>query len=290
MEPRLPIDQILNLLGLTPEKIKAAEQRIQNDPQSNLIGATAVGTFGNPRMKEASSFYTNRYPQMIDALLQPGIRNKVNAGAAALANEGTNMLGDALINEGLPLVAGMLGSMRSPQVGNAAYAGTKTVAPWINLVKDAVQSDYVDPKMYEAIDKVNVAQHIPSVHDLTGLVTKNPVARNVITGIAHHALDDLDQRITGWAADQRQKHPTPTIVEPIKKTLTSDIPKNMGQKGSARQVIKPLNDAAMGKKPWKNAFEQAVMGALYPDKMMDAEHLAKQKKFNEYGRTALGGK
>lgn len=291
MEPQIPFDAILKLLGINSENLKAVEDRLNKNPSNSLIGANAAMAFGNPRTKEASSFYLNRYPQILNALTQPGIRNKFNGLSAAAANEGTNWLGDLLINEGLPYAAGIIGAKHGgPQAGTASYAATKTVAPFVSLVKDSLQSDYVDPKVYEKMDKVNFAQHLPSIDNISGLLTNNSVSRGVMNAAGRLAVDNVDKNITGWATDQQQKHPTPTIVEPLRQKLTSDIPKGLGNKSAARQVIKPMYDAINGKKPWKNAFKQAVMGALYPDEMTNAENLQKHLKSNLYGRTALGNK
>lgn len=285
MEPRLPVDQILSLLGLTPEKWRAIDQNANN----KLLGVTAAGLGGPPKMKEAASFYANRYPQILDALAQPGMRNKTNAVSSALANEGTNMIGDALIEHGLPFVAGLIGSRASPQAGAAAATTMKGAAPYINLAKDAIQSEFVDPHVYTGMNTLNPAQYLPSIHDLTGLVSKNDTVRNVMSGVGRVAVDNLDANITGWAAEQLKNHPTPQIKEPIRKALTEDIPKKYGGQSSIRQVVKPLNDAALGKKPWGNAFQDAIFGAIHPDKAKAKEDAEKQRKFNEYGKTALEG-
>lgn len=286
MEPRLPVDQILNLLGLTPEKWKAIDQNTNN----KLLGVTAAGLGGPPKMKEAASFYANRYPQILDALAQPGMRNKANAISSALANEGTNMIGDALIEHGLPFAATAYGTrMGGPQTGAAFGAAAKVASPYVNIAKDTLQSEFVDPHVYKGMDTLNPAQYIPSIHALTGLLTKNNTARNVMSGIGQVAVDKADANITGWAAEQLKNHPTPQIKEPIRKALTEDLPKKYGGQSSIRQVVKPLNDAALGKKPWSNAFQDAIFGAIHPDKAKAREDAARQKKFNQYGKTALGG-
>lgn len=292
MEPGDPtqfLQWLLNTAGLSKEKLAQVDANAHN----KLISAGAINLFGTPKMKEGASFYSNRYPQVLNSLAEPGLRNKVNGAVTALANEGTNMIGDAAIEHGLPLLMGLIagGVTKNPQAAQGAVAAGKAVGPYVNtLVKDPLQSAYVDPHVYTGMEKLNPAQYLPSVHDLTGLITKNPTSRNVITGMAHHALDKIDENISGWAAGELQKHPTPQIVEPTRQKWLSDQPRSQARASDTRYVVKPIVDAFKGKIPWTNAFENAVLGAKNPALMRKREEDESNRKHREFGITALGNK
>jgi len=291
MEPKLPVDALLNLLGLTPEKLNSIDQNANN----KLLASSAVSLFGNPKMKEGASFYNNRYPQILNALSEPGIRNKVNAGVAALANEGTNLLTDAAINDGMPALAGAGAARINPSLGPPVYAGAKAAAPYVGLIKDAVQSDQLDPHVYDWIKQLNIGGRMPTIEDLTGLITKNPTARGVMSTMAHHGINTVDANITGWAQDQLSKHPGPQIVDPLREEWTSKKPQEKGKASDLRQVVKPISDALKGKTSLQTGLQQAVRGYFNPELMraiedgVRAANKITKQDFQDYGTTALSG-
>ena len=291
MEPKLPVDALMNLLGLTPEKLNAIDQNVDN----KLISSTAVSLFGNPKMKEAASFYNNRYPQILNALAEPGVRNKVNAVTAALANEGTNLLTDAAVNDGLPYLAGTTAARFNLALGPPVYAGAKAIAPYVGLVKDAVQSDQLDPHVYDWMKQLNVGGRMPTLEDLTGLITKNPTARSVMTTVARNAVNTADANISGWAQDQLSKHPTPQIIDPLREEWTSKKPKEKAKSSDLRQVVKPISDAVKGKTSLQTGLQQAVRGYFNPELMraiedgVRAANKISKEDYPAYGPTALSG-
>lgn len=142
-------------------------------------------------MGEAGSYFWNRLPDHADRLTKPGMRNKINAAVGNAMSEGTNWASDALLQMGLTAAD----VAAAPETGGGSIIAHPIVSFVANQMKDAAQSYFIDPMLYEFADKgVDLGHRIPVPKSYYG----SPLQKNVQV---------VDKKITNAAQYVSDKHP-----------------------------------------------------------------------------------
>ena len=142
-------------------------------------------------MGEAGSYFWNRLPDHADRLTRPGVRNKINATVGNAMSEGTNWASDALLQMGL---AGLDVAL-APETGGGSLVTHPITSFVANQIKDAAQSYFVDPMLYEFADQgIELGHRIPVPKSYYG----SPVQKGVKA---------VDKQVTSAAQFVSDKHP-----------------------------------------------------------------------------------
>ena len=140
---------------------------------------------------EAGSYFWNRLPDHADRLTRPGVREKVNAVVGNAMSEGTNWASDALLQMGLAAADLAL----APETGGGSIIAHPITSFVANQMKDAAQSYFIDPVLYEFADKgVDLGHRIPVPTSYYG----SPLQKGV---------QAVDKKVTNAAKFVSEKHP-----------------------------------------------------------------------------------
>jgi len=142
-------------------------------------------------MGEAGSYFWNRLPDHVDRLTRPGVRDKVNAVVGNAMSEGTNWASDALLQMGLTAADLAM----APETGGGSIIAHPITSFVANQMKDAAQSYFIDPVLYEFADKgVDLGHRIPVPKSYYG----SPLQKGV---------QAVDKKVTNAAQYVSEKHP-----------------------------------------------------------------------------------